>query len=93
MQEPVEYEYGDTTYEVPQYDDGRFDCPLCPRKHIYEELSHLGLHLSKGHNLQHKTTTDCPECGEEFTYENNNSRTYCSSSCATTATNKQRAQS
>jgi hypothetical protein len=92
MQGTVEYEYGGTAYQIPQYDDGRYDCPLCSNHCIFDELKHLGLHFAKGHNMHNKQTVSCPECGDEFTFENNNERTYCSKKCAATATNRERAQ-
>jgi len=91
MQEPIEYEYGDQTLEVRVYDDGRFDCPKCSWRTVWESLDNLSVHLSTAHDIDPHKTDECPVCGDEFQYRGHKEQTYCSHSCATTAQNRQRA--
>jgi hypothetical protein len=85
MQGTTEYEYGGSVYQIPQYDDGRYDCPLCSNRRTFDEIEHVGLHFAKGHDMHCKAETTCPTCGTQFTYESNDPRTYCSISCASQA--------
>lgn len=77
-----EFEYGGETYEVQRYDDGRWDCPFCDPRVVFDDESALTHHFSNKHGMSAKERKLCQrdECDE--TWVGYGHRTdYCSLSC------------
>lgn len=81
--------YRDYPIEVPVYDDGRYDCPICSYHHTFDTHSGVRQHISSNHTLKVFRECGFEDCDEVFKVSSNhNKKEYCSISCASKATAK-----